>query len=137
MKRIIVCIIFRLILLSACNSSKKEQILEGYSNCEEYYSDGFQDYTDYCKYFYSKDYDIKFEKSSYYSIVTKENLSMIKTYFENFPYENMNDKDKYDFEIKNINEGDYYCLKDDVDNAYSLFFYDKDNHTLYYIHNNI
>lgn len=47
-----------MILLSAC-SSKSNEIIEGYSNCEEYYSDGFQDYIDYCKYFYKESEDKK------------------------------------------------------------------------------
>ena len=49
-------------------SSRSDEILEGYSNCEEYYSEGFQDYIDYCKYFYSEDDDNKFEESDYYQL---------------------------------------------------------------------
>lgn len=58
MMRNILCIILCMILLSAC-SSKSNEIIEGYSNCEEYYSDGFQDYIDYCKYFYKESEDKK------------------------------------------------------------------------------
>ena len=76
MMRNILCIILCMILLSAC-SSKSNEIIEGYSNCEEYYSDGFQDYIDYCKYFYKESEDKKFEENSYYSIVTKENIDDI------------------------------------------------------------
>ena len=67
MRRNILCIILCMILLSAC-SSKSNEIIEGYSNCEEYYSDGFQDYIDYCKYFYKESEDKKFEENSYYSM---------------------------------------------------------------------
>ena len=95
MRRNILCIILCMILLSAC-SSKSNEIIEGYSNCEEYYSDGFQDYIDYCKYFYKESEDKKFEENSYYSIVTKENIDDIKSYFDKFPYESMEDSNKYD-----------------------------------------
>ena len=149
-----------MILLSAC-SSKSNEIIEGYSNCEEYYSDGFQDYIDYCKYFYKesedkkvKKYgcdgaiikiirkdlgkDKKFEENSYYSIVTKENIDDIKSYFDKFPYESMEDSNKYDFETDNINEGDYYSLRAGSNNDnYSVFLYDVNSHILYYIHYNI
>lgn len=123
--------------LTAC-SSESDEVLEGYSSCEEYYSDGFQDYIDYCKYFYKESDDDKFEESSYYSIVTQENIDDIKNYFDQFPYQSMEDSNKYDFETKNINEGDYYCLKAGSNNDdYSLFLYDVNSHILYYIHCNI
>ena len=117
-----------MILLSAC-SSKSNEIIEGYSNCEEYYSDGFQDYIDYCKYFYKESEDKKFEENSYYSIVTKENIDDIKSYFDKFPYESMEDSNKYDFETDNINEGDYYSLRAGSNNDnYSVFLYDVNSH---------
>lgn len=37
----------------ACRIENNE-ILEGYSKDKEYYSEGFQDYIEYCKYFYSE-----------------------------------------------------------------------------------
>ncbi len=137
MKKYILFIILCITLLTGC-SSRSDEILEGYSNCEEYYSEGFQDYIDYCKYFYSEDDDNKFEESDYYSIITKDNMDIIKKYFEEFPYENMEDSNKYDFTTNNINEGDYYCLKaGSNDDNYSIFLYDISDHILYYIHYNI
>ena len=136
MRRNILCIILCMILLSAC-SSKSNEIIEGYSNCEEYYSDGFQDYIDYCKYFYKESEDKKFEENSYYSIVTKENIDDIKSYFDKFPYESMEDSNKYDFETDNINEGDYYSLRAGSNNDnYSVFLYDVNSHILYYTNYN-
>lgn len=137
MKRNILCIILCMTVLTAC-TSKSNEILEGYSNCEEYYSDGFQDYTDYCKYFYEESDDDKFKESSYYSVVTKDNIESIKSYFDEFPYGSMKNGNKYDFETSNITEGDYYCIKNGSNNDnYSIFLYDMNNHTLYYIHYNI
>lgn len=132
----ILSIIFSAMLLTAC-ASKKGQIPEGFHSCDEYYSDGFQDYTDYCKYYYSKNDDEKFVESEYYSSVTKEDIGDIKEYFEEFPYETMKDSSKYDFESGLITEGDYYSLQEDSnDDNYSVYLYDSDGHTLYYIHYN-
>ncbi|WP_302625762.1 hypothetical protein [uncultured Eubacterium sp.] len=126
-----------MILLTACDS-KDSEILEGYNACEEYYSDGFQDYVDYCKYFYRESDDEKFKQSVHYSIVTKENIDEIKKYFSEFPYEYMEDCSKYDFEINDINEGDYYCLKENSsEENYSIFLFEVKNHILYYIHYNV
>ena len=92
----------------------------------------------YCKYFYKESEDKKFEENSYYSIVTKENIDDIKSYFDKFPYESMEDSNKYDFETDNINEGDYYSLRAGSNNDnYSVFLYDVNSHILYYIHYNI
>lgn len=136
MKKILYVILI-MILLTACDS-KDSEILEGYSACEEYYSDGFQDYVDYCKYFYRESDDNKFKESKYYSIVTKENIDEIKKYFSEFSYKSMEDSSKYDFEINDINEGDYYCLKENSsEENYSIFLYEVKSHILYYIHYNI
>ena len=69
---------------------------------------------------------------------TNENIDDIKSYFDKFPYESMEDSNKYDFETDNINEGDYYSLRAGSNNDnYSVFLYDVNSHILYYIHYNI
>ena len=106
-------------LFTACDS-RENQVLKGFSNCEEYYSNGFQDYTDYCKYYYSKKED-----------------DNIKKYFNEFPSELMEDSSMYDFDFTKITEGDYYNIKEDSnDDNYSVYLYDSDEHVLYYIHYN-
>ena len=136
MRKLILSIIFLAMLFTACDS-REDQVLKGFSNCEEYYSDGFQDYTDYCKYYYSKKEDEKFAESHYYSIVTKENIDNIKKYFNEFPSELMGDSNMYDFDFTKITEGDYYNIKEDSnDDNYSVYLYDSDEHVLYYIHYN-
>lgn len=136
MKKKLLGIIIIVMVFTACNA-RKDQILEGFSSCEEFYSDGYQDYTDYCKYYYSEKDDIKFSESDYYSIVTKEDIDDIKKYFEEFPYGTMKESSKYDFESIKITEGDYYYMEENSDDGYSVFLYDLDEHTLYYIHHNI
>lgn len=49
----------------------------------------------------------------------------------------MKDSSKYDFESGLITEDDYYFLQEDSnDDNYSVYLYDSDGHTLYYIHYN-
>ena len=43
MRKLILSIIFLAMLFTACDS-RENQVLKGFSNCEEYYSNGFQDY---------------------------------------------------------------------------------------------
>ena len=126
-----------MLILVGCKSQDIGMI-DGYYTCEEYYGDGFQDYIDYCKYLYKEDADEKFGKSSHYEIVTTENIDEIKKYFANFPYENMDDSSNYDFKMNMISEGDFYYIKSgSSSDNYSVFLYDINSHTLYYIHNNI
>jgi len=35
----------------------EKAIPSGYTDCVEHYEDGFMDYTDYCKYFYTQEAD--------------------------------------------------------------------------------
>lgn len=73
------------------------------------------------------------------------NYGNVINYFYNFE---QLEKENYDFNCNNINEGDYYYIKtkegekigdskyDKYDN-YSIYLYDIESHTLYYIHSNI
>jgi len=47
--------------------------------------------------------------------------------------------DDFDFDYEAITMGDYYYLdlKESGYNNYNLYFYDVENHVLYYIHSNI
>lgn len=141
-KRITLIFILLLILtiMIGCERQRNESILDGYDSCEEYYEDGFQDSTDYCKYFYSKDDDQMFVNSDYYEVVTSDNIDYSKKYFENFPYECMPQPDKYNFDISTITEGDYIYVGKDSETAesrqYTVSLYDIENSTLYYIHHN-
>lgn len=124
-------------------------IPKGYVEKEEYYDkDSFQDYTDYAKYKYLSE-NIIINDDEYIKI-TEEDINNIKGYFENFYnwMESHNRLNEYDFDTKIINEGDYIKIKtkegevigdstyDKYDN-YSIYFFDMDTLTLYYIHSNI
>lgn len=141
------CILFA----TACNHLGDEFVLKEYFDSEEHWDEnGFQDYTDYCKYFYNENADVWFKNHSDYKEVKDENKKNIVSYFDNFKLwmETENRMEEYSFDTAMISEGDFFYLKtkegEKIGNGvykkfdnYSLYFYDVDSHTLVYIHNNI
>ncbi len=121
---------------------KDKMILKGYYEKEEYFQeDGFQDHTDYCKYFYKKLDDDKFINNIKYEIVKEENIEGLKGYFgDTRNWMNIEGRSKeFDFNNDIISIGDYYYLdlKESGYNNYNVYFYDIETHILYYIHSNI
>ena len=116
------------------------EIIGGYNYKEEYYDEeGWQDFTDYCKYYYDSKADKKFKESSKYKKVENEDISNIIEYFYSMDraMEMQDRADDYDFNIDSIDNKDYvYMKKSDIKN-YSIYFYDIQTHILYYIHRNI
>ena len=124
--------------------------LPKYESSDCYYSDGFQDFTNYCKYYFSKDGDIteNLKKNRYLKVVSNNDVEEIKSYFENF-----NDwvqfqeyKDKYDFRDECIDTSDYFYIENkyayaenytDKYSDYNVYFFDVQTMTLYFIHSNI
>lgn len=117
---------------------KDKMILDGYYKKEEYFDkQGFQDYTDYCKYFYKK--NDMFISNKSYKKVRQEDIEKIKGYFQNL--EKWMDieyrSNEYDFDEEVISEGDYFYIdaSDNYDN-YNIYFFDSEKLILYYGHNN-
>ncbi|HNX14435.1 MAG TPA: hypothetical protein PK854_07110 [Oscillospiraceae bacterium] len=152
MKRLlsIVALFLFLSILSGCTTDKA--IAKGYIEKYEYFDpDGIQDFTDYCKYIYQEDADDTFKKSTLYREMSQEDVSRIAGYFDNFAgwakaAEHL--QGKYDFDPSLISAGDYYDIQTKEgtpvgDSAYgmyddySVYYYDTETHTLFYIHNNI
>lgn len=146
-------LLFIIIVLSVIftHFSKDKLIIKGYySSIEHWDKEGFQDYVDYCKYFYNESYDINFKKNNSYQIVKSKDIENIKEYFDNFKQfmESGNRLNEYDFDNNFITEGDYFHIRtkegekigdsyyDKFDN-YTVYFYDIETHTLFYIHANI
>ncbi|MGN0993248.1 MAG: hypothetical protein ACI4PE_04940 [Bacilli bacterium] len=142
---LIICVF----VITGCSQSKMVGIPDGYIDKEEYYDqDDFQDYTDYAKYVYdTKD---MITSSKEYKKIEQDDIQNIVGYFENFSgwMETVNRLNEFDFDINDINEGDYVKIKtkegqkiangkyEKYDN-YSVYFFDIEKLTLYYIHNNI
>lgn len=135
--------------LSGCALFEKA-IPSGYTECEEHYEDGFMDYTDYCKYFYTQEYDAVFAEHKKYQIVKKQDIENITGYFEHCSAL-MRDSERgeeFDFDPQCISAGDrvYIDTKEGEERSkdhyyekyeyYSVYLYDGESHTLYYVHNN-
>ncbi len=135
------------LLLFGCGEA---ELIPEYISKESYYGEGYQDYTDYCKYFYDEDSIQKFETHNNFTLVTESNIENIKSYFENFNgwVEHQSYYDNYDFYYQSqIKEGDYYyivskegeksgdSLYGKYDN-YEVYYVDLSKCILYYIHSN-
>ena len=110
------------------------------SDC--YYGEGFQDYTDYCKYYFLKDDVIEnLEENKYFKQVTVNDIEEVKSYFENFngwvEYEKY--KDSYDFKYECIDISDYFYIENkdtcekykDYPDKYSAYNYSFDMLLIY------
>ncbi len=126
--------------------------LPKYDDSDCYYGEGFQDFTDYCKYYFSEESDIieALKNNQYFKLVTDSDVEEVKSYFENFEgwveYEEY--KDKYDFEDDCVDTLDYFYIENkdtcekyanypDKYSAYNVYFFDTQTKILFYIHSNI
>lgn len=147
---ITVFIIFIFASLLLRNFNVKMQGMPKYDKSMCYYSDGFQDYIDYCKYFYNEISIKEFEKHSSFKRVTEQDVENIKGYFENFSNGVVHTEydHNYDFDISNIKINDYYYIKDKEGQpigesvykkyeSYDVYYVDMKNDILYFLHNNI
>lgn len=147
MKKILIVTVI-ILLLTACGGTMNTEIPKGYTSKTEYYDkEGIQDHTDYAKYVYDK---IIVENDDNYIKVNEKDIENIKSYFNDFKdaMESQNRLNQYDFDINSITENDYVRIitKEGTpigdstygkfDN-YSVYLFDSETLTLYYIHNNI
>lgn len=152
MKKIVYSVVLLIgmtICISGCYSFSDKGVLKGYIGKDEHFDkEGFQDYTDYCKYYYEKSNNLFF-KNDTYSELKEEDIENIRSYFTNFEsWMNAADRvDEYDFDNSCISEGDYIYIKtkegEPIGNSnykkfdnYSVYFYDTESSTLFYIHSN-
>ena len=151
------CLIAVVYLISISNSPLESvsnpviASLPAFENSECYQGEGFQDYTDYCKYYFKdEDFVDKLEKNEYLKKVSISDTAEIKSYFENFEgwVQDEEYKDNYDFSAECIDTEDYFYIENkdtcekykDYPNkysAYNVYFFDVQTQTLYYIHSNI
>lgn len=141
MKRFICALtaVIMLMLLPGCSYST--YIRKGYVSADEYWEDAVQDFTHYCKYYYSSN-DL-FEKDSAYRIVTDEDIPTIRGIVEDFSgrMESGDRLDVFDFSMNLVNAGDYFALKYKYPETplsnYDLFYFDVESHVLYFMHSNV
>lgn len=117
-----------------------------------FYTEGvWQDFTDYGIYTFAPFDEAKLEENLYFEKVT--DVENILSYFENFEgwlTEGEELSENYNFDKVWVDENDYVFINTEegrtIGNSdctygkfdcYSVYFFDTDTWTLYYIHNNI
>ena len=160
MKKLISLLLALVLLLSfaACGiqipmlENKVLSSLGEYEKREYFTSGGFQDFTDYAKYYYA---EVDMTKNAYFTKVQKSDISKIHTHLDDF--ENWLETIKksnagsevvvnYDFDRSIIDKEDYIYIESEGHTwsdghtsftKYNVYFFDSQTQTLYYFHNNI
>ena len=129
------------LMLTGCNG--KMSGMPKYETKECYFGKGFQDYTDYCKYFYNESTVNAFKTHLKYKKVMSFDIEEVKSYFEDFEewvkFEDYYEKYDFDYSTQ-VKEGDYYYIFEKNGYAkyhnYDVYYVDMNNCILYYIHSN-
>ena len=151
---IILSLIILILTLSSC-IAPEDKVLNSLGecrSCEFYTCGGFQDYTDYAKYYYDP---VDFTDNEYFSIIEQSDIDALNEHLDNFEScieaHGYNDASSeivvnYDFDRSLIDSEDYLYIdseKHTRDDGYTLlvnydvYFFDTQTNTLYYFHNNI
>ena len=116
--------------------------LSEYDDCEIYHSDGIQDNTDYAEYYYSYLFIEDIIDNRFLRKVEQENVSEIRAYIDDFEQRIDNDselQENYNFDISEVEVGDYFYIEadDDFYGSYEVYYFDMETETLYYLHSEI
>lgn len=130
--------------------------MPSYMTKETYFDkDGFREYTDYAKYYFDYVTAEDLDENEYFKKVTEADVHNLNSYYYDFSgywYGGMeliydDYKGKFDFKAEQIEEGDYYYV-DTIEgepigdtyygkfDCYTVYYFDLENQTLYYFHNN-
>lgn len=114
-----------------------------YESKECYYGKGFQDYTHYCKYYYSDSDEEKFANHSKFKKLLVSDFEEIEEYFESFEMRVGWEEyyEEYDFiPTSQIKEGNYFYIYEkegyDKFQYYDIYYFDVDKNILYFFHSN-
>ncbi len=143
-------LVFLLCLLTACGqpSASQTDIPDGFISSEEFFDpSGFRDYTDYCKYVYPSDF--RPDADPLYHPVDAREMQDLEGYYSDFRgwMEAEKRLGDYDFDPSLIGPGDYARVETREGehtgkitygkyDCYTVYFYDVESHTLFYIHQN-
>lgn len=143
MKKLSIYIALILVFLTFFGCTQNTINLPEYSDSQCYYSEGFQDYTDFCKYYYDEESVENFASHSEFQQVTETDIEDIKSYFADFENRVKTEEyyKNYDFDNKTqIKTGDYFCIitqnSNDKFADYDVYYYDTEKFVLYFIHSN-
>ena len=151
---VLVCVVI-LLSISSCAGPEDTVIasLGKYEKNEFFTSGGFQDYTDYAKYYYDS---VDFTDNEYFAKIQDSDMDNLNNHLDDFEawIETYRKGDpsreivvNYDFDRSLIDCEDYLYIEtewfdsSDDGNAvfasYDVYFFDVQTNTLYYFHNNI
>lgn len=143
-----------LVSFASCVDFKDSVIasLGGYEKEEFFTSGGFQDYTDYAKYYYTS---VDVESNKYFEKITGTDLTVINTHLDDFErwIETIKNGDPsnevvvhYDFDRGIVDTEDYFYIDSEEhiweDGStslvrYNVYLFDTQTQIVYYFHNNI
>ena len=149
-----VCLFIFVLSFAACAGPEDKVVasLGKYEHREFYTSGGFQDYTDYAKYYYTS---CKMKENLYLKQIQEINLETINTYLDDFEgwIEAIKSSEpssevvvNYDFDRGIIDSEDYFYIVSEEHRwrdghtslvNYNLYLFDTQTQVLYYFHNNI
>lgn len=160
MKKLIFLLLASVLLLSfaACGiqipmlENKVLSSLGEYEKREYFTSGGFQDFTDYAKYYYA---EVDMTGNAYFRNIQESDITGIHAHLDDF--ENWLETIKksnavsevvvnYDFDRSIIDKEDYIYIESEGHTwsdghtsftKYNVYFFDSQTQTLYYFHNNI
>lgn len=121
-------------------------IPSGYIRSTENFSSGIQDHTDFCVYIYESANPVKNDAD--YSVATEEDVEILKGYFDDFKGWAELKGGPFSYQYFGVSAGDYFIIRTKEGQPvgdgeygkyddYSVWFFDIESLTLYYMHNNI
>lgn len=129
-----------IVVVAALLSENVSSSLPEWETSECYRGDGFQDYTDYCKYYYSKKDNVveQFRVNKYFKQVSPIDVERVRSFFEDFEgwvkFEDY--AAHYDFESECVDTADYFYIENDGYASYDVYLFDTQTSILYFIHSN-
>ena len=150
---VLVCVVLLLSMTSCAVYEDKVIASLGEYDKEDFFtSGGFQDYTDYAKYYYTS---VDIENNKYFKQVKETDCTAINTHLDDFEgwIETIKDGESsnevvvnYDFDRGMVDTEDYFYIDseehtwDDGSTSlvrYNVYLFDTQTQVLYYFHNNI
>ena len=150
---VLVCILL-LLSISSCAVTEDKVIasLGEYEKKEYFTSGGFQDYTDYAKYYFTS---ANATENQYLNKVQETDFALINTHLDDFEgwIETIKNSEpssevvvNYDFDREIIDAEDYFYIDSEEHTWsdgytslawYNIYLFDTQTQVLYYFHNNI
>ena len=149
-----VCLLILVLSFASCAAPEDKVIasLGEYEKNEFFTSGGFQDYTDYAKYFFTS---ANVVENKYLNKIQETDFAIINTHLDDFEgwIETIKDSEpssevvvNYDFDREIIDTEDYFYIDSEEHTwsnghtslvRYNIYLFDSQTQVLYYFHNNI